>query len=73
MWKNKEKKKSNAPLLPDDLSEVLDCASEEELMELAGKYAHSFLSPLLNPPPPIFPIITLKMYILYYYVKGLPT
>jgi len=36
VWKNKEKKKSNAPLLPDDLSEVLDCASEEELMELAA-------------------------------------
>jgi len=36
VWKNKDRKKTNAPLLPDDLSEVLDTASEEELMELAA-------------------------------------
>ena len=47
VWKNKEKKKSNAPLLPDDLSEVLDTASEEELMELAGQYYKCLLRCLL--------------------------
>ena len=36
-WKPKEKPKSATPLLPDDLSDVLDMATEEELLDLAGK------------------------------------
>lgn len=36
VWKNKDRQKSATPLLPDDLSDVLDGASEEELMELAA-------------------------------------
>ena len=39
VWRPKEQpgRKEPAPLLPDDLSEVLDNATEEEMMELAGK------------------------------------
>jgi len=36
IYKNKEKKKTATPLLPDDLSEVLDTASEDDLLELAA-------------------------------------
>ena len=38
VWKPKEKKKTATPLLPDDLSDVLDTASEDDLVELAGSY-----------------------------------
>ena len=38
VWKPKEKKKTTTPLLPDDLSDVLDTASEDDLIELAGSY-----------------------------------
>lgn len=40
VWRPKEQpgRKEPAPLLPDDLSEVLDNATDEEMMELAGKY-----------------------------------
>ena len=39
VWRPKEQpgRKEPAPLLPDDLSEVLDNATDEEMMELAGK------------------------------------
>ena len=37
VWKPKPKKQSAVPLLPDDLSDVLDTASEDDLLELAGK------------------------------------
>ena len=39
VWRPKEQpgKKDPTPLLPDDLSEVLDNATDEEMMELAGK------------------------------------
>ena len=37
VFKKKEKPKSTTPLLPDDLSDVLDAASEDDLLELAGK------------------------------------
>jgi len=42
VWRPKEQpgRKEPAPLLPDDLSEVLDNATDEEMMELAGKYCH---------------------------------
>jgi len=36
VWKGRERKKSDTPLLPDDLSEVLEGASEEELLEVAA-------------------------------------
>ena len=36
VFKAKEKPKSSQPLLPDDLSDVLDAASEDDLLELAG-------------------------------------
>lgn len=38
VWRPKEQpgRKEPTPLLPDDLSEVLDNATEEEMMELAG-------------------------------------
>lgn len=36
VYKPKEAKQKNTPLLPDDLSDVLDGASEEELLELAA-------------------------------------
>lgn len=36
VFKPKQNKKSTGPLLPDDLSDVLDGASEDELLELAG-------------------------------------
>lgn len=38
VWRPKEKaaKKEPEPMLPDDLSEVLDNATEEEMLELAG-------------------------------------
>ena len=36
VFKPKEKPKSTQPLLPDDLSDVLDAASEDDLLELAG-------------------------------------
>ncbi|XP_065660559.1 tropomodulin-1 isoform X2 [Hydra vulgaris] len=36
VWKAKEKKKSPILLLPDDLSDVLDMASEDDLIELAA-------------------------------------
>ena len=42
VWKKKEQNKNSAKLLPDDLTEVLDGASEEELLELAGNF-RSFL------------------------------
>lgn len=40
VWRPKEQpgRKEAAPLLPDDLSEVLDNATDEEMMELAGRY-----------------------------------
>ena len=37
VFKAKERSKTSTPLLPDDLSDVLDAASEEDLLELAGK------------------------------------
>lgn len=42
VWRPKEQpgRKEPAPLLPDDLSEVLDNATDEEMMELAGKYCN---------------------------------
>lgn len=36
IFKAKEKSKQSAPLLPDDLSDVLDAASEDDLLELAA-------------------------------------
>lgn len=36
VFKSKERQKASVPLLPDDLSDVLDGASEDELLELAG-------------------------------------
>ena len=38
VWRPKEQpgRKEPEPMLPDDLSEVLDNATEEEMMELAG-------------------------------------
>ena len=43
VWRPKDQpgRKEPEPMLPDDLSEVLDNATEEEMMELAGN-----LSPL---------------------------
>lgn len=36
VFKAKERSKTSTPLLPDDLSDVLDAASEEDLLELAA-------------------------------------
>ncbi|XP_066912396.1 tropomodulin-2-like [Clytia hemisphaerica] len=36
VFKKKEKSKTTTPLLPDDLSDVLDAASEDDLLELAA-------------------------------------
>ena len=46
VWQPKEKpgKKEAQPLLPDDLSEVLDNATEEEMLELAGTEQFWFYS-----------------------------
>ena len=38
VFKAKERSKSSTPLLPDDLSDVLDAASEDDLLELAGTH-----------------------------------
>jgi len=37
VFKQREKAKLAAPLLPDDLSDVLDAASEDDLLEIAGE------------------------------------
>ena len=43
VFKQREKPKSAAPLLPDDLSDVLDAASEDDLLEIAGKIIGTLL------------------------------
>lgn len=50
VWRPKEQpgKKEPGPLLPDDLSEVLDNATDEEMMELAGKYCTNVVNLLIT-------------------------
>ena len=45
VWRPKDQpsRKDPEPMLPDDLSEVLDNATEEEMMELAGSIPFSNL------------------------------
>ena len=45
VWRPKDQpsRKDPEPMLPDDLSEVLDNATEEEMMELAGSVPFSNL------------------------------
>lgn len=73
VWKSKERKRDAAPMLPDELSDVLDDASEEDLLELAGWFqffvllfaAVCFVCCVL--------LLTFASVLLFFAVAGLPS